>query len=377
MIFNPNIYKIILSAPVKDAPYTRIEIVSNGGQYQAGMFTAKQVFHKNLQPGEVVGFIKEHLGPTFLQYTAWDGTREYSARVTKKGKLLTSSRAATQQPRRQNFAGGFNVQKNHIIQEGARIPALVDMGVFTKEYKVAAQMHDKFRQINRFIELIADETKNLQPGTVINIIDFGCGKSYLTFLVYHYFVEMRGLDASICGMDLDPHVVETCTNAAKKYGCTSLEFMLGDIGKQTAPPIGRWGRAGSFNIVISLHACDTATDYALYNAIRWNADLICAVPCCQHELRSQMKPAGLDIFCAYGIIKERIASLATDAIRAKLLEHVGYRAQIIEFTGMEHTAKNLMIRARRGGRNPKAMESVRKLIGEFAFEPTLLKLLNS
>ena len=377
MIFNQDIYKIILSAPVKNAQYNRIEIISGDGQYQASMFTAKQVFHKNLQPREVEPFIKEHLGPTFLQYTAWDGTREYSARVTKKGKMLTSSKVTTQQPRRQNFADGFNKQKNHIIQEGAQIPALVDMGVFTKEYKVVAQMHDKFRQINRFIELVADETKNLQPGTTVNIIDFGCGKSYLTFLVYHYFVEIRKLDANICGMDLDPHVIETCTKAAEKYGYTSLEFMLGDIGKQIAPPVTGWGRDGTFNIVISLHACDTATDYAIYNAVRWNADLICAVPCCQHELRNQMKPANLDIFSAYGTIEERIASLATDAIRAKLLEHMGYKTQIIEFTGMEHTAKNLMIRARRGSRNPNAMDSVEKLLREFAFEPTLMKLLTS
>jgi len=339
------------------------------------MYTAKQVFHKNLQPGEVEAFVNEHLGAMFLQYTAWDGTREYSARVTKKGKMLTSSKITSQQPQAQNFAGGFNKQKNHIIQEGAQIPALVDMGVFTKEHKIAAGMHDKFRQINRFIELIADETKKLKPGMTVNIIDFGCGKSYLTFLVYHYFMEIRGMDANICGMDLDPHVIETCTHATAKYGYKSLNFTLGDIGKQNAPPIAEWGRAGSFNIVISLHACDTATDYAIYNAVKWNADLICAVPCCQHELRNQMKPATLDIFSHYGIIEERIASLATDAIRAKLLEHIGYKTQIIEFTAMEHTPKNLMIRAKRGGKSPQALDSVQKLCNEFAFEPTLLKLL--
>ena len=375
MTFNENIYKIILSSPTKNAVYTRAEIISNGEKYQASMFTAKQVFHKNLQRDEVEAFVTEHLGPIFLQYTAWDGTREYSARVTKKGKMLTSSKLAAQQPQVKNFAGGFNIQKNHIIQEGEQIPALVDMGVFTKEYKIVAGMHDKFRQINRFIELIADETKKLEPGTMVNIIDFGCGKSYLTFLVYHYFVEIRRLDANICGMDLDKHVIETCIKAAVKYGYKSLNFTLGDIGNQTAPPIAEWGRPGSFNIVISLHACDTATDYAIYNAVKWNADLICAVPCCQHELRNQMKPACLDIFSAYGIIEERITSLATDAIRAKLLEHMGYKTQIIEFTAMEHTPKNLMIRAKRGSKNTNAMQDIQKLCDEFSFEPTLLKLL--
>jgi len=375
MTFNENIYKIILSSPAKNTEYTRAEVIYNGEKYQASMFTAKQVFHKNLQRGEVEDFVKQHLGQTFMQYTAWDGAREYSARVTKKGKMLASSRVTAQQPQVYNFATGFNKQKNHIIQEGEQIPVLVDMGVFTKDYKIVAGMHDKFRQINRFIELIADETKKLEPGTMINIIDFGCGKSYLTFLVYHYFVDVRGLDANICGMDLDKHVIETCKKAADKYSYKSLMFELGDIGNQTAPPLAEWGHPESFNIVISLHACDTATDYAIYNAIQWNANLICAVPCCQHELRNQMKPINLGIFSAYGIIEERMASLATDAIRAKLLEHMGYKAQIIEFTNMEHTAKNLMIRAKRGEKNPNAMEYVQKLIREFAFEPTLLKLL--
>ena len=373
--FNENVYKIILSAPV-NSEYTRAEIIANGEKYQASMFTQKQVFHKNLKKSEVRAFVEKLLGSAFSQYTAWDGKREYSARLTKKGKLLTISKASNQQPVN-NFKGDtFNKQKNHIIQEGERIPALVDMGVFTKEYKIAAQMHDKFQQINRFIELIADETKNLSTSMPINIIDFGCGKSYLTFLVYYYFTEIRKLPVNICGLDLNESVIESCTKAAKKYGYDSLYFKLGDIGKQDAPPISGWGKAETFNIVISLHACDTATDYALFNAVKWEADLICAVPCCQHELRSQMKPRTLDIFSDYGIIEERIASLATDAIRAKLLEYVGYKAQIIEFTGIEHTAKNLMIRARRGKKNPQALASVQKILSEFSFEPTLLKLLN-
>ena len=377
--FNPNIHKIILSAPVKTHPqgYHRGEIIFNGEKYQASLFTKTQVFHKNLLPGEVEAFVLELLGAAFSQYTAWDGTKEYAARVTKKGKLLTTAKAANVPPA-QGFKGGtFNKQKNHIIQEGEAIPALVDMGVFTKEYRVAAQMHDKFQQINRFIELIDDETKKIPPGTVVNVIDFGCGKSYLTFLVYHYFTKIRQLPVNICGLDLKESVINTCNQAAEKYGYHSLRFALGDIGKQDAPPLEGWGN-GAFNMVISLHACDTATDYALYNAIRWEADLICAVPCCQHELRGQMKPDAIDILSAYGIIEERFAALATDAIRAKLLEYMGYKAQIIEFTDLAHTAKNLMIRARRGSRpkqNPAALASVQKIMKEFAFEPTLMQLL--
>jgi len=376
-VYNENIYKILLSSPTKNAAYTRIEIISNNGKYQASMFTKTQVFHKNLQKNNVKTFIEAQLGSEFLQYTAWDGKREYSARVTKKGKLLTTSKAQTgQAPPTPNLQGsGFNKQKNHIIQEGAHIPALVDMGVFTKEYKIAAAMHDKFQQINRFIELLADEAKKIPNNTTVNVIDFGCGKSYLTFLVYHYFTEIRKLTANICGLDLNEDVIETCTNSAKKYGYNSLFFKHGDIGNQTTPPICEWGKPDTFNIVISLHACDTATDYAIYNAIKWNADLILAAPCCQHELRNQMKPRSLDIFSAYGIIEERIAALATDAIRAKLLEYVGYKAQIIEFAAMEHTAKNLLIRAKRGGKNLAALETIKKITNEFSFKPTLMGLL--
>ena len=372
--FNENIYKIVLSSPTKNSEYIRAEIISNGKMYQASMFTKKQVFHKNLQPTNVENFIADLLGSTFLQYTAWDNDREHSAKITKKGKMLTSSKKSTLSPPPQNFKGNtFNKQKNHIIQEGEPIPVLVDMGVFTKEYKIVTGMYDKFQQINRFIELIADETKDIN--TTINMIDFGCGKSYLTFLIYHYFTTIRKQPVNICGLDLNESVISSCTKAAKKYNYKSLTFKLGDIGTQTTPPINSWGAPGTFNIVISLHACNTATDHAIFNAIKWNTDLIYAVPCCQHELRTQMKPKSLNILSSYGIIEERFAALATDVIRAKLLEHAGYKTQIIEFTNIEHTPKNLMIRAHRASKNPKAMEDIEKLVKEFSFKPTLLTLL--
>jgi len=368
--YNEKIYRIILSSPTKASIYTRIQIIKSGNAFQASMFTAKQVFHKNIDDAEV--FVSGLLGTHFLQYTAWDGKKEYSARVTKKGKMLTTSKANDTPPPNLKD-GSFDMQKNHIINEGEPIPALVDMGVFTKDYKI--KMYDKFQQINRFVELIADETKNLPPETTVNIIDFGCGKSYLTFLTYYYFCKKQKHPVNICGLDLNEDVIKTCTAAAEKYGYNSLEFKLGDIGKLSAPPIKTWGDAETFNIVISLHACDTATDHALFNAIQWKADLIFAVPCCQHELRNQMKPHSLDIFSDYGIVEERIASLATDAIRAKLLEYMGYKAQIIEFAPLENTAKNLLIRARLGNKNPNAIESVQKIIDEFGFKPTLLKLI--
>jgi SAM-dependent methyltransferase len=380
---NEKIYKIILSKPTKATNYTRVEIVKSGEKYQSSAYTATQVFHGNYDFAGVQEYIDGLLGASFLHYAAWDGEHEYSARVTKKGKVLTSRRRTENQPKRENFAaGGFNREKNHIIREGEDIPVLVDIGVFTKELKVAAPMWDKFHQINRFLELLADETGDITQETTVNIIDFGCGKSYLTFLVYHYFTQKRKLSVNICGLDLNEDVIKTCTTAAKKYSYTALTFKQGDIASQTVPPVENWGKQDTFNIVISLHACDTATDHALFNAVQWGADLICAVPCCQHELRAQMNPKTLKLFSEYGIIKERIASLATDAIRAKLLEAVGYKVQIIEFTGMEHTPKNLFIRARKTRENhaikkEKNMQLIEKITQEFAFSPTLKTLLES
>ena len=389
-MFNEEIFRIVLSKPAKNAgsfdedsgkATVRVEVVRNAQKYQSATYRGTQVFHGNHNAADVRELLNEQFGTFFLHYTAWDGEFEYSARVSKKGKVLATRRKAKTPPvlPEKEFAdGGFNRRKNHIICEGADIPVLVDMGVFTNERKVAAPMWDKFHQINRFLELLADETDVLH-GTTVNIIDFGCGKSYLTFLVYHYFTEIRGFHTNICGLDLNAEIVGKCTAVAKKYGYSRLTFRQGDIGTQTAPPLEGWGATNTFNIVISLHACDTATDHALFNAIRWNSDLVCAVPCCQHELRNQMNPRTLKIFADYGIVKERIASLATDAIRAKLLEIHGYKTQIIEFTAMEHTPKNLFIRARRTSRNPHSQskkDELNALLQEFGFEPTLLRLLD-
>ncbi|MCL2404808.1 MAG: SAM-dependent methyltransferase [Defluviitaleaceae bacterium] len=384
-MFSGDIYKVVLSSPSpspagEPKAYTRAEAKRNGDKFQLSMYTKKQVFHSNFVASELRTVIGELLGVKFQQYHAWDTTYEYSAKVSKKGKILTSRKKATSQPRAENFTtASFDRQKNHIIKEGENIPALTDMGVFTKDGKIATGMRDKFNQINRFLELLADETgpKAIAEGKVVNIVDFGCGKSYLTFLVYHYFTNMRKLKTNICGMDMDASVVQTCTASASKYGYKHLNFIQGDIGNQVIPPIEGWGQANTFNIVISLHACDTATDHTLYNAIKWKADLIYAVPCCQHELRQQMQPKSLPILSRYGIIKERVAALTTDAIRANLLECCGYKAQIIEFVDMEHTPKNLLIRAKRRikNNNTAVWGEIERIIDEFSYEPTLLTLL--
>ena len=259
-----------------------------------------------------------------------------------------------------------NRQKNHILSEGTPIPPLVDMGVFTKEGKVAAPMQHKYRQINRFLEMIDD---TLEGVTQLKVIDFGCGKSYLTFVLYYFLTKIKGIDTQMTGLDLKSDVIANCQQVAKKYGYKGLSFVQGDIGS--------FGEQA--DMVISLHACDTATDYALYHAIKMNAKMIFAVPCCQHELKPQLKNDDLHLLSRYGTVKERLAALMTDSIRANLVAAQGYKTQLMEFVDLAHTPKNLMIRAIKTKMPIKAknmyLQEVKDLCKAFNLSPTLYNLL--
>ena len=294
--------------------------------------------------------------------------------------------------------GGPDRKKNYILQEGIPVPFLVELGVMNREGYVVKARYDKFRQINRYLEFVADVlpelekragTKNgkendggkntgdetgREAGRRLEIIDFGCGKSYLTFALYHFLHESKKLNVHITGLDLKKSVIEECSGLAKKLGYTDLEFKHGDIAD--------YETTGGVDMVVTLHACDTATDYALYNAIRWNAAVIMCVPCCQHELNKQVRGGELEGILKYGIIKERISALMTDAMRAEMLEEQGYRTQILEFIDMEHTPKNLLIRAVKKagtGKMPvnakKAEAGYEKLLNSFGAELTLHRLL--
>lgn len=370
-LWSSKLYKIILSNPTGEGAYRKIVLNRQKKGWQAEQYTEKQVFHENLPEGKVQDYLMENMSGAFRQCGAWDGTFEHTVRISKKGKV-TGMKKRTAQTEAPKAKTENNRKKNYLLKEGTVIPPLVDMGIFTAEGKVVRSMYDKYRQINRFVELIDDEIDALPKDQTIRIIDFGCGKSYLTFILYYYLVELKKRDVEITGLDLKADVIAHCNKAAEKYGYDKLHFQVGDIGG--------YETAEQIDMVISLHACDTATDYALYHAIRWKAKLIFSVPCCQHELNKQMKSDNLSILTRYGIVKERTAALMTDAIRGNLLTESGYRTQLLEFVDLSHTPKNLLIRAVRSmipaSAKKQARAEVDAIEKEFGLQPTLDTLLH-
>ena len=371
-LWSSELYKIILSNPTGEGTYRKIVLNRQKKGWQAEQYTEKQVFHENLPEGKVQDYLMENMSGAFRQCGAWDGTFEHTVRISKKGKV-TGMKKRTAQTEAPKAKTENNRKKNYLLEEGTVIPPLVDMGIFTGEGKVVKSMYDKFRQINRFIEMIDDAIREYK-GEEIHIIDFGCGKSYLTFIMYYYFTEIRHMKVQMLGLDLKKDVIEKCNRAAEKYGYDDLRFELGDInGFQTPFDV---------DMVVTLHACDTATDFALYNAITWNAKMIFSVPCCQHEVNKQIQSEEYSLLTRYGIIKERFSALATDAIRANLLECCGYKTQLLEFIDFEHTPKNILIRAVRrpvlpSSAKKKYLAEVENMCREFHLEPTMYTLLRN
>ena len=366
-VLSENPYQIILSKS-KNCEYRRVQILKKEESYQVERYTQKQVFHENLSFEAVQNYINQELGTHFFQLNAWGNGKEYQILVSKKGKIHKTEKVCSNPPKEQQ---AHNRKKQYLSPEGELIPPLMDMGIFTKEGKIVRSMYDKYRQINRFVELIDDVIRKEEDRKEWNIIDFGCGKSYLTFILYYYFTEIKGKTVHMTGLDLKEDVIRKCNQAAEKYGYENLHFELGDInGYQPKEPI---------DMVITLHACDTATDFALYNAISWDASLIFSVPCCQHELNAQMESERFSILTRYGLIQERTAALMTDAIRGNLLEACGYKTDLLEFVDLSHTPKNILIRAKKGKvrkeQKEKMLREVEALMEEYHLKPTLYALL--
>lgn len=358
--------KAVLSGAKGQKEFRKIEIARMDGKYQASQYTEKQVFHEFIESTGLTGWILERM-ESFSQLNAWGDNWEYELKISKKGKVFLN-RKKRKQP--MDIRKEHNRKKNYILEEGTIIPPLIDMGIFTKDGKIVKSMYDKYKQINRFVEIVDDVIKTKKPEQ-LTIIDFGCGKSYLTFVLYYYLTELRGISVTMTGLDLKEEVIQSCSEAAKKYGYHNLRFELGDInGYACDSPV---------DMVITLHACDTATDYALYNAIRWNAEMIFSVPCCQHEVNGQIQSENFSALMKYGIIKERFSALITDAIRGSLLEYSGYSTQLLEFIDFNHTPKNILIRAVRKGvskeKREKALREAERILNEFQLKPTLYRLL--
>ena len=366
----------IFSNPKSDKTFRKIRIrpleKNKSLYFQFEQFTDTQVFHENLSENEALAKCTD-LMMNFRQLQLKTRSAESSVLVSKKGKVTLRSRktdpgaALTSAPELSH-----NRRKHYILEEGTCVPFLQDLGIMTSDGRIVHSRYDKFRQINRFLEFIEDILPALDQGRELTILDFGCGKSYLTFAMYYYLHELKHYDIRIIGLDLKQDVIRHCNELAKKYGYEKLSFLIGDVADYQG--------TDSIDMMVTLHACDTATDYALARAVQWNARVILSVPCCQHELNRQVQNTALAPILKYGILKERFSALLTDGLRAQYLEQAGYDTQILEFIDLEHTPKNLLIRAvkpagkidYKKGNSAKAIRDCEELLH---VSPTLGKLL--
>ena len=339
--------------------------------FQLESFTKTQAFHENLTAKDAclkIAGVMERFGQMQIETVG----EECTVLVSKKGKVTV--RRKKRKTEAQPADRSHNRKKHYILEAGVPVPFLRDLGVMTEDGKIVRTKTDKFRQINRFLEFIEDILPRLEKGRELTILDFGCGKSYLTFAMYHYLHELRGYDIRIIGLDLKKDVIDHCGKLAEKYGYDKLTFLVGDIAD--------YDGVDRVDMVVTLHACDTATDYALAKAVGWGAEVILSVPCCQHELNAQFaaRDGCAEVMAPvmdYGLLRERFAALATDGLRAKYLEREGYETQVLEFIDMEHTPKNILLRAVKTGRKDgRAAEEIRKCMEFLGAAPTLGRLLD-
>ena len=383
---NEKMLQMVISNPAKKDGIQKIKIrpVLHKGAiaYQAEEFTKKQAFHKNMPGAEIRDYIKEQLAGRFRQAEVLSELGSAMVLVSKKGQMTIKtkralgisgiSEAGAGEAHRAKIVPDLsrlehNRKKRYVLEEGIPVPFLADLGVMTAEGKIVRSRYDKFRQINRFLEFIEDILPKLDKTRETVIIDFGCGKSYLTFAMYYYLHELKGYPVRIIGLDLKKDVINRCNVLAERYGFDGLMFYHGDIAS--------YDGVDHVDMVVTLHACDTATDFALEKAVRWGAKVILSVPCCQHEYNGQMDNDLMKPVFQYGLIKERMAALYTDALRAQILENRGYRTQILEFIDMEHTPKNILIRAVYEGKPKKNEKEILEILEFLHVEPALYRLL--
>ena len=361
--------KLVLSSPVDkgaDAKVTVRPVALRGKaffqlEYQHGA----QVRHRNVARGQLPELFEQELDGAYRQVVlcTQSGTRQYIRKTNGSYRCTAKDESRREAPKLSH-----NRAKEYILREGENIPALVDLGVFTQDFRIVRSKYDKYKQINRFIELVDDAFAQLDRDE-ITILDFGCGKSYLTFVLYYYFAVKRGMRTKIIGYDLKEDVVAHCNEIAARYGYDDLHFVVSDVTRDVLYD-------QHIDMIVTLHACDTATDYALHYAISRGVSHIFSVPCCQHEINAQIQKGGdFDLLLGHGLLRERFSALLTDAIRAAVLEDMGYSVDVIEFIDFEHSPKNLMLRAVKNKRpGHRRLDTARALADKYGFRQTLLEL---
>lgn len=340
-------------------------VIKNIFLIQVTEYIGKQVIHDNKTLEAIKEYIYVSLRDNFKQANIRTEEYTYNILISKKGQVTVKKKKEIEKKKPVLI---HNRVKKYLLQEGKPVDFLVYLGVMNSEGFVVKSKYDKFRQINRFLEFVEDIVDKLPKNKVINIIDFGCGKSYLTFAIYYYLKKEKNLDVNIVGLDLKSDVIKHCNQIATDLKYDGLEFLEGDIAQYKGKD--------DVDMVVTLHACDTATDYAIAKAIDWNAKVVLSVPCCQHELNNQIQNEVLSPIFKYGILKEKMAALITDGIRAGVLEEHGYDTQILEFIDMEHTPKNLMIRAvKKKNVSYAKNQKLDNLIKELNVKPTIKELM--
>ena len=386
-MINKDVIAVVISNSTDKEHIAKIKIrpvlIKNELYFQASEYVGQQIFHHNYTKEELIGKLPQWFEGLFRQCEITNRTEKATILISKKGKITINLKNFTNQNNSEVQKGEslqsngaaedkllHNKKKNYILEEGIPLPFLVDLGVMTAAGQVVKAKTDKFRQINRFLEYIEDVLPYLSQGKELTILDFGCGKSYLTFALYYYLKVLKGYAINVIGLDLKSEVIKHCNQLSERYGYDKLHFLEGDIAS--------YDGSSSVDMVVTLHACDTATDYALHKAVTWGARVILSVPCCQHELNRQIQSEVLKPILKYGIVKERMAALITDALRAEILETKGYKVQLLEFIDMEHTPKNILIRAvKRGNSVDKEDASQKNLVSCMEFlevDPCLQRL---
>ncbi len=368
LIITDKLIDVTISGPFDKNSVSKVKIrpvnIANTIKFQVTEYVGTKVLHKNYDDKEAKLQIEQYLN-AFKQAQFKASDMMASVLVSKKGQMTIKCKKM-QTALTESAVKEHNRTKEYILKEGVMVPFMVDLGIMTLDGKIVKSKYDKYRQINRFLEFIEDILPSLDQNSEQTIIDFGCGKSYLTFAMYYYLRELKHYDVRIIGLDLKEDVIEKCNELSTSYGYDKLKFYVGDIAS--------YKDVEKVDMVVTLHACDTATDYALYKAVKWGAKVILSVPCCQHEANKTIANEDLSPVLKYGIIKERMSALITDGVRAQVLESQGYKTQILEFIDMEHTPKNILIRAVKKNKIQAKTADMNVFCDKFNLDLTICKL---